>query len=321
MRRFFAALALGALIAGPALAQEEYPSRPVTIVVPYAPGGATDNVGRILAEELQKRMGQSFVVENRAGASGITAATYVAQAPADGYTLMVGTSGSLTINVQMLETAPFEPLEAFDPISLLVINDGVLIVSPDFPATTVEEFVDAVKAAPGKYSFASSGTGGPTHLGGELIKREIGLEMEHVPYQGDGPAFLDVIAGRVPVHVTVMASAAPQIDAGSVKPIAALGEQRFEKYPDLPTLSESYPGLTAGAWLGLIGPAGMPDEVIAKLNKATNEILSDPAVVERLANLGSRAQGSTPEELASRMKSDLAKWEEIIEEIGLKGSQ
>lgn len=321
IKTVLAALALVAVAMSQAQAQEDYPSRPVTIVVPYAPGGATDNVGRILAQELQKKLGQSFVVENRAGASGITAANYVAQAEPDGYTLMIGTSGSLTINVQMMKTPPFDPLKAFDPVSLLVINDGVLIVSPDFPANNVEEFVAAVKAAPGKYSFASSGTGGPTHLAGELIKKEIGLDMVHVPYKGDGPAFVDVIAGRVPIHVTVMASAAPQIDAHAVKPIAALGEKRFPKYPDLPTLSETYPGLTGGAWLSLIGPAGMPEAVVAKLSKATNEILADPAVIKRLDDLGSRAQGSTPAELHDRMEAELKRWGAIIEEIGLKGSQ
>lgn len=317
--KVFLAVALASLAVTAAGAQE-YPTKPVRITHGYAAGGATDNVARILGEELRKELGQPVVIEAKPGASGTIAATAIAQSSPDGYSLLLGTIGSQTINVQLISPPPYDSVKDFAPISLAVINDGVLVANKSFPASNFKEFVELLRKNPGKYMFASSGAGGPTHLGGELLKATAKVDMTHVPYRGDGPAMTDVMGGSVPLLVTVMASAAPFIKAGSVKAIAALGDQRFPEFPDMATVAEQgYPGFSAYAWIALFAPAGTPAAIIDKLNKATRKALANPDVVKRLDALGSRVKDSTPEELAQLVKSDLKKWGDIIRENKISG--
>jgi tripartite-type tricarboxylate transporter receptor subunit TctC len=305
---------LTSMVATAGVAQE-YPTKPVRIVHGYAAGGATDNVARILGEELRKELGQPIVVESRPGASGTIAATAIARSAPNGYSLLLGTVGSQTINVQIINPPPYDPVKDFAPISLAVINDGVLVANKSFPANNFKEFVELLKKSPGTYMFASSGTGGPTHLGGELLKSTAKIEMTHVPYRGDGPAMTDVMGGSVPLLVTVMASAAPFIKADSVKALAALGDQRFPEFPDLPTVAEQgYPGFSAYAWIALFAPAGTSPAIVEKLNKATRKALAQPDVVKKLNALGSRVKDSTPEELTELVKADFKKWGDIIRE-------
>ena len=295
----------------------EFPARPVTMVVGYAAGGAVDVVARIVAERLRVDLGQQVVVENRPGAAGLSASVAVARAPADGYTITLGANGTMVINPQLLKQPPFSAADDFTAISLTAINDGVLVVTPGFPAKTLAEFVQVVKAAPGKYFFASSGTGGSTHLGGELINETVGIEMHHVPYQGDAPALVDVMAGRVPIMVTVMPSVIGQLRSGKVRAIAALGERRFPEFPDLPAIDETYPGLTVSAWLGLFGPKGLAADVVGALNAAARKSLADPVTLKRLADVGSIGRASSPEEMHALAVADFAKWKLIIKKVGL----
>lgn len=324
-RSIVAALASLALYAGMFSSMEaawaqEWPSRPIRLVVPYATGGAVDIVGRILAQNLSKTLGQSVIVENRTGASGVVGTHAVAGAAPDGYALVIGTSGSLAINVHFMTKKLYNPLKDFAPISLIAINDGILIVNPSFPAKSIAEFIETVRKAPGRYSYATSGIGGPTHLAAELLGARAGLSMVHVPYsKGDGFGVLDVIAGNVPVMFTVLAAVAQHVKSGKVRPVAALGAQRFTQLPDLPTVAESgYPGYAAGAWLALLAPAGTPREVVAALNEATRKATADPAYRARLVEMGSTPVGNTPDELASYMRDELDKWGGVIRNAGIK---
>jgi tripartite-type tricarboxylate transporter receptor subunit TctC len=299
---------------------ETFPSRPVTIVVGYPAGGAVDSVARIVAERLREELRQQVVIDNRPGASGLTASTFVRRAAPDGYTVVIGTNGTMVINVQLTHSPPFGPATDFTPVGMVAINDGVIVVDPSFPAQDLADFVAAVKAAPGTYFYASSGIGGSTHLGAELVMERIGLRMNHVPYQGDGPALVDVMAGRVPIMFSVMPSVSAHIRAGRVRAIAALGERRFPGFPDLPTAAETYPGLSVFAWLALFGPRGMPDQAVQTLNDAVQRTLEHNATIAKLANVGSVGRSGSPQELRALVVSDLAKWKAVIERIGLQPS-
>jgi tripartite-type tricarboxylate transporter receptor subunit TctC len=311
------ALALAAI--RPVRAQG-FPSRPVTIVVGYPAGGAVDTVARIVAERLRGDLDQQVVIDNRPGANGLTASAFVRRAAPDGHTVVIGTNGTMVINVQLTRTPPFDSVTDFAPVGMVAINDGVFVVHPDFPARTLAEFVAVVKAAPGTYFYASSGIGGSTHLGAELVMQTVGLRMNHVPYQGDGPALVDVMAGRVPIMSSVMPSVAEHIRAGRVRAIAALGERRFPGFPDLPTMNETYPGLNASAWLALFGPRGVPDPVVQTLNAALRRTLAHEPTLAKLASVGSTGQAGSPEALQALVVADLGKWKAVIDSIGLQPS-
>jgi tripartite-type tricarboxylate transporter receptor subunit TctC len=308
-------------LAAPRLASaQSFPARPVTILVGYPAGGAVDTVARIVADRLRVELDQQVVIDNRPGASGLTASGVVRRAAPDGHTLVIATNGTMAINAQLMRTPPFDPVADFTPVGMVAINDGVIVVHPDFPARNLAEFVAAVRAAPGRFFYASSGIGGSTHLGAELVMQTVGLRMNHVPYQGDGPALVDVMAGRVPIMSSVMPSVADHIRAGRVRPIAALGEGRFPGFPDLPAIGESYPGLTAFAWLALFGPRGLPEAVVRTLNGALRQALSHEPTLARLANVGSVGRAGSPQELQALLAGDLAKWKAVIERIGLEPS-
>ncbi|KQN71504.1 tripartite tricarboxylate transporter substrate binding protein [Devosia sp. Leaf64] len=318
------AFAVPALVAGtlalvaPVLAQGDFPSHPINLVVPFAAGGSTDLVGRIVAEAMSKELGQNVLVVNQAGAGGVVGATAVVDAAPDGYTILMGTIATHALSASLYATPPFDPSADFTPISLLVTVPNVLLVNPDFPAKTVEELIAKLKAEPEEHAYASSGNGTPLHLSGELFKSMTGTDMVHVPYQGSGPALVDALSGAVPIIFDNLPSASEHMKAGTLRPLAVTTLERSASFPDVPTMDEAgVPGYETNTWNALFAPAGTPPEVIEKLNAAAVAAVNDPAVKEQLAEAGAVVVGSTPEELAEHVKSEVARWAPVIAEAGV----
>ncbi|HSI41122.1 MAG TPA: tripartite tricarboxylate transporter substrate binding protein [Xanthobacteraceae bacterium] len=309
------ALALAAFGAGPAAAQE-FPTRPVTLVVPFAAGGSTDLVGRLVAQRMSVELGQTVVVENRAGAGGNTGAAAVAKATPDGYTILMGTVATHAINSALYKKMPYDPVTSFAPVSLLAIVPNVLVVNPAFEAKTTEELIALLKANPGKYSYASSGNGTPLHLSGELFKSLAGVDMQHIPYQGAGPALNDVLGNQVPIMFDNLPSSAGHIKTGKLRALGVTTAKRASSFPDVPAIAEALPGYETYTWNALFAPAGTPPAVVAKLNAAANKALQDPQVVSRMADFSAIVVGSTPEELGAHVKAEKAKWEPIVKASG-----
>jgi tripartite-type tricarboxylate transporter receptor subunit TctC len=317
-RRTALGLALGAGLAwaGPASAQG-FPERPVTLVVPFAAGGSTDLVARLIAASMSKDLGQQVIVENVAGAGGNLGADQVARAEADGYTILMGTVATHALNPLMLKTKPYDPEKDFSPISLLVVVPNVLVVNPQLPVNTVQELIDLLKANPDQYAYASSGNGTPLHLSGELFKSMAGVEMQHVPYKGAGPALNDVIANQVPIMFDNLPSSSGHIKSGTLKGLGVTTAKRAASFPDMPTVAETVPGYETYTWNALFAPAATPPDVVARLNKAALAALADPTVVQRMGDFSAEIVGSSPEKLAEHVKSETAKWAPIVKEAGV----
>jgi tripartite-type tricarboxylate transporter receptor subunit TctC len=314
-----AALSLATVLATPALGQETFPSRSINLVVPFAPGGSTDLVGRVVAEAMSQQLGQQVLVVNQAGAGGVLGATAVADAAPDGYTILMGTIATHALSASLYATPPFDPVADFTPISLLVTVPNVLLVNPDFPATNVEELIAELKSKPEEYAYASSGNGTPLHLSGEVFKSMAGVDMVHVPYQGSGPALVDAISGAVPIIFDNLPSATEHMKAGTLRALAVTTLERSPSFPDLPTMDESgVPGYETNTWNALFAPAGTPPEVIAALNEAAVAAVQDPAVSARLAEVGAVVVGSTPEELGEYVQAEVQRWAPVIADAGVK---
>lgn len=309
----------GALaLALPVAAQSEFPDKTISLVVPFAAGGSTDLVGRIVADAMAQQLGQQVVVVNQAGAGGVLGATSVADAAPDGYTILMGTIATHALSASLYQTPPFDPSADFEPISLLVTVPNVLLVNPDFPVESVEELIAKLKAEPEQHAYASSGNGTPLHLSGELFKSMTETDMVHVPYQGSGPALVDAMSGIVPIIFDNLPSASEHMRAGTLKPLAVTTLERSESFPDLPTLDEAgVPGYETNTWNALFAPAGTPPEVIATLNAAAVAAVSDPAVKQRLAETGAVVVASTPEELASHVTAEVQRWRPVVEAAGV----
>ncbi|SNT18954.1 Tripartite-type tricarboxylate transporter, receptor component TctC [Noviherbaspirillum humi] len=306
-----AALSLGA-------SAQSYPAKPVRIVVTYPPGGGADVMARLIAEKLTASLGQTFVVENKPGASGQIGAQSVLQAPADGYTLMVDAS-SYAVNPALFPKLPYNPRKAFAPISLLALFPNVLVVHPSFPANSVKELVAMAKAKPGEINYASSGNGSAQHLAAELFKQQAGIDMQHVPYKGGGPAMTDVMAGQVPVFFANMASSMGHIKGGKLKPLAATGAKRAQAMPNLPTVSESgVPGYEVYEWNVLFAPAGTPVEIVNKLSAELTKVLNAKDVRDRIAALGGEVAAKTPQETAAFLDQQMVKWEKVVKAGNIK---
>lgn len=313
------AFLVGALIsAAPAQAQSDFPAQPISMVVPFAAGGSTDLVGRIVAEAMSQQLGQQVLVVNQAGAGGVLGATAVADAEPNGYTILMGTIATHALSASLYATPPFDPSTDFEPISLLVTVPNVLLVNPEFPAQNVEELVALLKAEPEQHAYASSGNGTPLHLSGELFKSMTGTDMVHVPYQGSGPALVDALSGAVPIIFDNLPSASEHMKAGTLRPLAVTTLERSESFPDVPTMDEAgVPGYETNTWNALFAPAGTPPEVVAKLNEAAVAAVSDSAVQARLAEAGAVVVGSSPEELAEHVKTEVERWAPVIEAAGV----
>lgn len=301
----------------PAWAQN-WPAKPVRMIVPFPAGGATDIIARILAEKLTATFGQSFVVENRAGASGLIGETAVARAAPDGYTVLLTGNGPHAVNPGLFEPMPYDPIKDFAQISLTSVLPLVLNVHPSVPAKTLSEFVAWVKANPGKLNYASPGIGSPPHLTMELFKSQNGLDIVHVPYKGSSLALTDLIGGQVSVTFDNALASYQHIKSGAIRALAIGSAQRLHSLPDVPTFKESgFPDFEAYTWTALVAPAGVPADVVTQLADATARILGTQAVKDSLAAQGAIAASSTPAELEKRTRAEIEKWSQVIAKAGI----
>ncbi|MBS0339575.1 MAG: tripartite tricarboxylate transporter substrate binding protein [Proteobacteria bacterium] len=307
--RFLRSVVAGALLcAAPlAFAQGTYPDHPLKLVVPFPPGGATDILGRALAAAMGQSMGQPIVVENRPGAGTILGAGLVAKSPADGYTLLLTSNTTFTLNPSLRETLPYDPLRSYALLGSVADMGLVLVVNPRLvSARTLKDFVAEMKAAPGKYSYGSFGVGSTVHFGAEMLKSSAGIQMLHVPYSGSSFSMTALMGGQVPVAVDTVVATAPFIKAGKIQPIAALGAKRLALLPQVPTVAESgYPGFEMGSWFALAAPAGLPAPVQAKLEKTLAEVMADPKVRQQLVDVGLSPNWSDGKALRERIETEL----------------
>lgn len=305
----FALLPLGAAAA----AKDDYPQRPIRLVVPVPPGGAGDFTGRLVGAKLADALGQNVVVENRGGAAGVIATEFVSQATPDGYTFLLSSSTTHGIGPVLYRKLPYDAQKNFTHIGLIATVPAVMAVNQSVPVHTVKEFVALAKAKPGALLFGSSGSGGPPHLMGELFKSVTGAPITHVPYKGSGPAVIDLAAGQVHMMMDGLPSLIGQIKAGRLRALAAMNEKRFSIFPDVPTMAEAgFPGLEDGVWYGLSGPAGIPRPIVDQLYKVMQRVLASPDVVERFATVGAYPMPLGPKEYEAFILKENKKWGEIV---------
>ena len=309
-------LAALALVASSAFAQ--YPSKPVTIVVGFEPGGGTDTTARIIQGPLGEQIGQQVVVENRAGAGGNIAVDYVAKQAPDGYIIVLANVGALAVNPHILKT-PYDPLKDLLPISMAAEFANVLVVQPGLGINTVADYVKAAKEKPGTITYASSGIGGAGHLAGELLRSMAKIDIVHVPYKGGGPAMQGFLGGQVASFFATPISSVSQIRAGKAKAVATTGSKRAALMPDVPTVAEAgYQGYEALNWYGFLAPKGTPKDIIERLNKEIVKALANPQVVSALNKTGTEPKSSTPEEFAAYLKREYDTWGKVVKEAGIK---
>ena len=312
------------LIANTTLAQTAWPTKPVKIVVPFAPGGTTDILARAVAPELTKAFGQTFIVDNRAGAGGNVGADIVAKSPADGYTLLMGTVGTHGINKSLYSKMPFDPQKDFAPITLVAGVPNVMVMNADKAKTlginNVLDFIKYAKAHPGQLNMASSGNGTSIHLAGELFKSMTGTFMTHIPYSGSGPAMMGMVSGNVDVMFDNLPSSMAQIKSGRLKAFAVTSSQRSGAMPELPTIEEAgqLKGFEASSWFGLLAPAGTPADVVLKLQQATASALNSPAIKEKLLAQGAIPSGNSPQAFAALIDAEIRKWAPVVKASGAR---
>ena len=313
------ALCLAALgsAAGQDPAAKNYPAKPVRIVVPYAAGGGTDALARYLAQGLERRLGQPFIIENRPGQGTATGGAYVARSAPDGYTLLAATNSTLAFNPSVYKKLPYDPLVDFSPISLVAAVPFVLVVNPSLPVGSVSDLIKLTKARPGELSYASGGMGAPHHIYMELFKSMTGTDIRHIPYRGGGPALGDVVAGHVPIMFGDVGPVTGLVREGRVKALGVTVGKRVETLPDVPTLLEAgLPGYEANSWQSLVAPANVPLPIVAALNTALTAFLAEPATRSHFLQLGMQPLSSTPQEFASYLRAEIAKWAPIINAAG-----
>ena len=318
-RQWFALTATAlALSAGPVLAQG-YPNKPVKIVVPFAPGGTTDIVARVISEALGKALGQPVVVENKAGGGGVIGATETSRAVPDGYSLGMATVSTTAANPAINPKTPYNPLTDFTPISNIAATPNVIAVHPSFPAKDYKSFVAELKKSPGRYAYASSGTGGIGHLQMELYKNLSGTFVTHIPYRGAGPALNDTVAGQVPMIFDNMPSAMPFIKENRLVPIVVAAPQRLKELPNVPTFKEvGLEPVNRMAYYGIYGPKGMPPDVVAKIHEGIVKALQDPGVRRRIEDTGSIIIGNTPQQFAEQIKAEFDVYKKVVAQAKLK---
>ena len=311
--------ALGIALAQASFAQTGYPSRTISMVVGFAPGGGTDTVARIVAPKLAASIGAAVVVENKAGAGGNVATDHVAKAAPDGYTILLGNVGSLAVAPFLVAKLPYDPLRDLAPITMAVVFANVLVVDPALPIKDLADFVKVAKEKPGAISYGSSGIGGAGHLAGELLKQMAGIDIVHVPYKGGGPAMQGMLGGQVQAIFATPVSAGGQIKAGKIRAIATTGATRSIHLPDVPTVAESgYPGYEALNWYAYLAPAATPRPIIERLNAELVRALKAPDVREQLDRQGVEPQPGTPEELRKYMERELATWGRVVKEAKIE---
>jgi tripartite-type tricarboxylate transporter receptor subunit TctC len=316
------ALAIGFAMALPAAAlAQDYPSKPIHLVVGYTPGGTTDIIARIIGARLSETLHQPVIVDNRAGAGGNIGADLVAKAAPDGYTLLMGTAGTMAVNPWIYKKLPFDTVRDFAPISLVATLPNLMVVSPNVPAKTVQEFVAWAKTRPGKVFFASSGMGNTPHMTAELFNQTTGLKMVHVPYKGSGPALSDLMAGTgVQVMFDNMPSAIGQARSGALRALAVTSAKRVDSAPDIPTVAESgYPGFEVVTWFGLFAPAGTPPAIVERLNHEVAEAVRHPETRKRLLELGAEPTSNSPAQYAALVKGERDTWGKVVKSANIQG--
>lgn len=311
----WAALGLTAALAlaTPAAHAETFPSKPITLVVPFAAGGTTDILGRILADGLGKKLGQPIIVDNRGGAGGNIGAALVAQAKPDGYTVLLGYNGTNTINPWIYKQLSWDSVKSFDPLSTVARVNNVVVVNANLPIKTLPELVAYAKANPGKLNYGSAGAGSIFHLAGEMLEQQTGVSLTHIPYKGAAPAIIDLLAGQVQVMFSTIPAVLPHIKSGKLRAIAVTGAHRSPLFPELPTAVESgYPALVVDSWFAVFAPKGTPAAIQTQLNTAIKAVLSDAATLRKMEEQGAQPGASTPAELARLVTSDLKMWQTIV---------
>jgi tripartite-type tricarboxylate transporter receptor subunit TctC len=307
-----------AMLAALAHAQA-WPSKPIKWIVPFAPGGTTDILARTVGEKLTIALGQPVIIENKPGAGGGVGADFTAKAAPDGYTIMGGTISTHAINASLYNKLPYDPVKDFVAITLIARVPNMLVVNPSIPANNVKELIALLKANPGKYSFASSGNGTSQHLSGELFKTMAGVDMQHIPYKGSPPALQDVMGGQVAMTFDNITTAWPLAKGGKLRALAVTTAVRSDVAPEVPTLAESgLPGFEVGSWQGVFAPAGMPPEIVKRLNAEIVKILKLPDVNEKLVGLGAQPVGNTSEEFTVMVKAEVVKWADVVKRSGAK---
>jgi len=313
MRRQLLTLGLLMALAPLAHAQPAYPNKPVRLIVPFAPGGSTDVLARLLSEELRAELGQPVIVENKPGAGGNIGGDLVAKAPADGYTVLVAAAGPTVVNPSLYAKMPYSPAKDLRPVTLLINEPNLMAIHPSIPAKSVAEFVAYAKSKPKDLSFASAGNGTPAHLAGEWFNQLTGTTIAHVPYKGTGPAINDLIAGQVAMMIDNMPALWPHVQSGRLRALAVTTEKRSGAAPDLPTLNESgAKGLVFSAWKGLMVPAATPEAIVKRLHEASVKALAKTELRKKLVDLGADPVGSTPEQFAAQIKDETVTWAKLV---------
>lgn len=321
-RRFaqFAAIAcacVGAFSAA-SVAAQTYPSKPVKMIVPFEPGGATDILARLLSAELTTLLGQQFVVENRSGAGGNIGSNLVAKGAPDGYLLLFGAAGNIAINPSLFKNMPYDPVSDLTAIAPMASTMNVLVVNPNVSAKSVTELINLAKQQPGKLTFASSGNGSTIHLSGEMFKMMAGIDILHVPYRGSAPAMVDLVGGRTDMMIDNLPSALPRIQSGALRALGVTASARSKALPDTPTIAEAgLPGFEATSWFGVFAPAKTPQSVIDTLNKGISEALRVPAVLARIQTMGAEPMLMTSDAFGQLIRSDIDKWRKVIKAAGV----
>jgi tripartite-type tricarboxylate transporter receptor subunit TctC len=314
------AATLAAVVAGPLaspLHAQDYPARPVMVIVPQPPGGGTDIITRIFADQLTKQLGQTFVVENRAGAGTVVGSVAGAKAAPDGYTLLAGLTANMAVNPSLFENLAYDPIRDFTAVGMMAEFPFVIVVSKDFPAHSVKELIALAKAKPGEINFASAGNGSGQHLSAELFKLMTGTNMTHVPYRGAAPAYTDVISGRTPVFFDNLSSALGQIRGGSVRALAVTSKARAPLLPDVPTVGETVAGYQNTVWFGLWAPKQTPPAIIAKLHAAVEKSVADPTVQDRIKKDAGLPMTTPLADIEPMVKADIAKWADVVKRANI----
>ncbi|KWR91549.1 Bug family tripartite tricarboxylate transporter substrate binding protein [Cupriavidus sp. IDO] len=315
--RGIAVLALG--FAGLAQASEAYPQKPITLIVPWAAGGSTDILARVLSEHLTRSLGQPVIVDNKPGASGNIGSAMVARAKPDGYTLLVGSMSTHAMNPALMPNMPFRGVEDFTPLGLLAYVTNTMVVHPSVPAQNVKELIAYAKANPGKLAYASAGPGSTNHLSAVLFEKLAGIQLLHVPYKGGAPAVVDTVAGQTQLLFSAGTQTLPHVKAGKLRLLAVTESRRSPLLPNVPTVAETLPGYELAVWYGAFGPKGMPADLTARLNREINAVMSLPEVKARMNAIGVETATSTPQQFGTILRRDADRYGKLIRELGIQG--
>ena len=307
-----------AFIANVSAQSQPYPNKPIKIISPFATGGIADTFSRVVGQGLSESLGQPVVVENKTGGGGNIGADFVAKAPADGYTLVMGNIGSHAVNPYLIKNMPYDPLKDFEPVAYVLDAEGLLVVNPAIPVKNVNELIAYVKARPGQVSYGSGGMGTTSHLAGELFKSLAKVDMTHIPYKGNAPAITDLIGGQTQIMFATMPTVLPYVKADKLRALAVIGSSRASSLPDVPTVAETLPGFDVSNWIGIFAPAGTPKPIISKLNTEIIKIMQQPAVQKRLETEGAKFKPMTPEAFGAFQKNEALKWAKTIKDAGIK---